>query len=164
MTGKGILKKLQSVRLYAARREPGFLRIASIAIAVVAIPLTLIWLIPAFLVWSAPQIDMSQDLYSVNRPVAFTFVDSQGHIAGHRGAVVGERLHLDEMPPYVPAAFIAMEDRTFYENEGIDVRGLLRAIWMNFRAGHVVAGGSTITQQTAKIVFLSPKRTFARKY
>jgi len=164
MTGKGILKKLQSVRLYAARREPGFLRIASIAIAVVAIPLTLIWLIPAFLVWSAPQIDMSQDLYSVNRPVAFTFVDSQGHIAGHRGAVVGERLHLDEMPPYVPAAFIAMEDRTFYENEGIDVRGLLRAMWMNFRAGHVVAGGSTITQQTAKIVFLSPKRTFARKY
>jgi penicillin-binding protein 1A len=164
MTGKGILKKLQSVRLYAARREPSFLRIASIAIAVVAIPITLIWLVPAYLVWSAPQIDMSQDLYSVNRPVAFTFLDSQGHIAGHRGAEVGERLRLDEMPQYLPAAFIAMEDRTFYENEGIDVRGLLRAMWMNFRAGHVVAGGSTITQQTAKIVFLSPKRTFARKY
>lgn len=164
MKGQGVLKKLQSVRLYATRPEPAFLRIASIAIAIVAIPLTLIWLIPAFLVWSAPQIDMSQDLYSVNRPIAFTFLDSQGHIAGHRGAVVGERLRLDEMPPYLPAAFIAMEDRTFYENQGIDVRGLLRAMWMNFRAGHVVAGGSTITQQTAKIVFLSPKRTFARKY
>ncbi|HLY06031.1 MAG TPA: PBP1A family penicillin-binding protein [Rhizomicrobium sp.] len=164
MKGTGILKKLQAVRLYAAKREPGFVRIAGIAVAVVAIPLTLIWLIPAFLVWSAPQIDMSQDLYSVNRPVAFTFLDSQGHIAGHRGAIVGDRLSLDEMPPYLPAAFIAMEDRTFYENEGIDVRGLLRAAWMNFRAGHVVAGGSTITQQTAKIVFLSPRRTFARKY
>ncbi|HEX9159528.1 MAG TPA: PBP1A family penicillin-binding protein [Rhizomicrobium sp.] len=164
MTGKGILKKLHSVRLYAARREPGFLRIASIAIAAVAIPITLVWLVPAFLVWFAPQIDTSQDLYSVNRPVAFTFLDSQGNVAGHRGAVVGERLRLDEMPSYLPAAFIAMEDRTFYENEGIDVRGLLRATWMNFRAGHVVAGGSTITQQTAKIVFLSPTRTFARKY
>jgi penicillin-binding protein 1A len=165
MTGKGILKKLQSVRLYAARREPGFLRVASIAIAIVAIPITLLWLVPAFLVWSAPQLDMShQDLYSVNRPIAFTFLDSQGQIAGRRGAIVGDRLRLDEMPPYLPAAFIAMEDRTFYENEGIDVRGLLRAMWMNLRAGHVVAGGSTITQQTAKIVFLSPKRTFIRKY
>ncbi|HWE05702.1 MAG TPA: PBP1A family penicillin-binding protein, partial [Rhizomicrobium sp.] len=48
--------------------------------------------------------------------------------------------------------------------DGIDIRGLLRAAWMNLRAGHVVAGGSTITQQTAKIVFLSPKRTFVRKY
>ncbi|HEX3429811.1 MAG TPA: PBP1A family penicillin-binding protein [Rhizomicrobium sp.] len=164
MTGKGILKKLQAVRLYAKRPEPGFVRVASIAIAIVAIPITLIWLVPAFLVFSAPEIDTSQDLYSMNRPVAFTFLDSQGHIAGHRGAIVGERLRLDEMPGYLPAAFIAMEDRSFYQNEGIDVRGLLRAMWMNFRAGHVVAGGSTITQQTAKIVFLSPKRTFARKY
>jgi len=164
MTGKGILKKLQAVRLYAKKPEPGLLRVASITIAIVAIPITLIWLLPVFLVWSAPEIDTSQDLYSMNRPVAFTFLDSQGQVAGHRGAIVGERLHLDEMPPYLPAAFIAMEDRTFYQNEGIDVRGLLRAMWMNFRAGHVVAGGSTITQQTAKIVFLSPKRTFTRKY
>src|SRR5438067_4936509 len=164
MTGTGILKKLQSVRLYAARREPGFFRVASIAIAIVAIPITLLWLVPAFLVWSAPEIDMSQDLYSANRPIAFTFLDSQGQIAGRRGAIVGERLRLDEMPSFLPAAFIAMEDRTFYENQGIDVRGLLRAMWMNMRAGHVVAGGSTITQQTAKIVFLSQKRTFIRKY
>jgi penicillin-binding protein 1A len=164
MTGKGVLKKLQAIRLYATRREPGFLRVASIAVAIVAIPITLLWLVPVFLVWSAPPIDTSQDLYSANRPVAFTFLDSQGQIAGHRGAIVGERLRLDEMPGFVPAAFIAMEDRSFYENEGIDVRGLMRAMWMNMRAGHVVAGGSTITQQTAKIVFLSPKRTFARKY
>jgi penicillin-binding protein 1A len=164
MTGKGVLKKLQAVRLYAKRREPGFLRVAIIAIAIVAIPVALLWLAPALLVWSAPPIDTSQDLYSANRPVAFTFLDSQGQVVGHRGAIVGERLRLDKMPAYLPAAFIAMEDRTFYENEGIDVRGLLRAMWMNMRAGHVVAGGSTITQQTAKIVFLSPKRTFARKY
>ena len=57
-----------------------------------------------------------------------------------------------------------MEDRRFYSNEGISVSGLMRAAINNYRAGHVVAGGSTITQQTAKIVFLSPERTYARKY
>jgi penicillin-binding protein 1A len=85
-------------------------------------------------------------------------------VIGHRGAVVGERLHLEEMPPYLPAAFIAMEDRSFYSNQGFDMRGLVRAAVENVRAGHVVAGGSTITQQTAKIVFLTPQRTFNRKF
>jgi penicillin-binding protein 1A len=56
-----------------------------------------------------------------------------------------------------------MEDRRFYQHSGIDIRGLVRAMWTNFRAHHVVQGGSTITQQTAKIVFLNPKRTYARK-
>src|SRR5581483_6434702 len=70
---------------------------------------------------------------------------------------------LDEMPPYLPAAFIAMEDRRFYDHNGIDPRGLLRAMIENIRAGHVVAGGSTITQQTAKIVFTSQERTLNRK-
>jgi penicillin-binding protein 1A len=82
---------------------------------------------------------------------------------GHRGALVGERLKLEQMPDYVPAAFIAMEDRRFYSHNGIDIRGLVRAVWENFRAGHVVAGGSTITQQTAKIIYTSQERTFTRK-
>ena len=76
---------------------------------------------------------------------------------------MGERLKLDQMPAYVPAAFISMEDRRFYSHNGIDIRGLLRAVWENFRAGHVVAGGSTITQQTAKIIYTSQERTFTRK-
>jgi penicillin-binding protein 1A len=68
------------------------------------------------------------------------------------------------MPAYLPAAFIAMEDRRFYDHQGIDIRGLVRATLTNLHAGHVVAGGSTITQQTAKIVFLTPTRTFGRKF
>src|SRR5207244_5009880 len=59
---------------------------------------------------------------------------------------------------------IVMVQHNFNEIQGLDVRALLRTMWMNFRAGHVIAVCSTITQQTAKIVFLSPKRTFARKY
>ncbi|HVV65795.1 MAG TPA: PBP1A family penicillin-binding protein, partial [Rhizomicrobium sp.] len=63
-----------------------------------------------------------------------------------------------------PAAFIAMEDRRFYEHHGIDVRGLMRAAIHDIRAGRIVAGGSTITQQTAKIVFTSQERTLKRKW
>ncbi|HEX4077248.1 MAG TPA: PBP1A family penicillin-binding protein [Rhizomicrobium sp.] len=159
-----LLKNLQAHRLYAPQAGHGFLRIFVILALVAAGSAVLLCLVPVFLVWSAPRLDLSKDLYAANRPIAFTFLDADGHVAGHRGAIVGERLKLGQMPPYLPAAFIAMEDRSFYENDGIDLRGLVRAMWMDFRAGHVVAGGSTITQQTAKIIFLSPQRTFSRKY
>ncbi|HWU25547.1 MAG TPA: PBP1A family penicillin-binding protein [Rhizomicrobium sp.] len=146
------------------RHRRGLTRFLTAIAVIVGVPALLIYLVPHLLVWFAPQVDLSQDLYAVNRPVGFTFIDEAGDEVGHRGAIVGERLHLSDMPDYLPAAFIAMEDRSFYSNEGISVRGLIRAALANFRAGHVVAGGSTITQQTAKIVFLTPKRTYARKY
>ena len=145
------------------RRAGTWVKIGAVFLALILLPLTLLYLSPAILGWFAPALDLSKDLYSVNRPVAFTFLDAAGHDVGHRGAVVGDRLTLDDMPPYLPAAFIAMEDRSFYTNAGIDPKGLLRAAIANWRAGHVVAGGSTITQQTAKIIFTSQERTYARK-
>src|SRR5580658_3260818 len=159
-----IQENLRAVRDWAVRRQVGLVRVFSVLIAVIAIPITLLYLTPAFLVWFAPKIDLSQDLYAANRPIAFTFLDANGDEIGHRGALVGDRLSLEEMPTYLPAAFIAMEDRRFYDHYGIDIRGLVRAAITNFHAGHVVAGGSTITQQTAKIVFLTPTRTFGRKF
>jgi penicillin-binding protein 1A len=155
---------LDAILGWAERHRVGLIRAGAIVGGVIAVPAFLIFLIPHMLVWFAPKLDLSQDLYAVNRPVAFTFLDESGDEVGHRGALVGERLHLTDMPPYLPAAFIAMEDRSFYSNEGISVSGLIRAAIANYHAGHVVAGGSTITQQTAKIVFLSPTRTYARKY
>lgn len=131
---------------------------------VIIAPIVLLFMLPTILGWFAPTIDMSQDLYAANRPVAYMFIDADGNEIGHRGAIVGARLSVDQMPAYLPAAFIAMEDRRFYSHQGIDIRGLLRAMWLNIRAGHIVAGGSTITQQTAKIVFLTQDRTFARKF
>ncbi len=108
--------------------------------------------------------DLSQpDLYALNRPASLTFLDVSGTPAGMRGAMVGQRLSLKEMPPYLPAAFVAAEDRRFYAHHGIDPEGMLRAAWVNFRAGHVVEGGSTITQQLVKMLFLYPDRTMARK-
>jgi penicillin-binding protein 1A len=145
-------------------RNRGWLTKLGIALAaVLVLPVLLIYMLPVVLGWFAAPIDASKDLYSVNRPVAFTFLDAAGHDVGHRGALVGDRLTLEQMPAYLPAAFIAMEDRNFYHHNGIDPKGLMRAIYLDIRARHMVAGGSTITQQTAKIIFTSQERTFSRK-
>jgi penicillin-binding protein 1A len=131
--------------------------------AAIAVPLALVYLLPQVLGLFAPTLDPRLDLYAVNRPTAFTFLDASGKDVGHRGAVVGERLKLEDMPAYLPAAFVAMEDRRFYSHNGIDPVGLTRALLRDIRAGHWVAGGSTISQQTAKIVYTNQERTFSRK-
>jgi penicillin-binding protein 1A len=70
---------------------------------------------------------------------------------------------LQQIPPALRNAVIAVEDARFYSHFGVDVRGILRAAYANFRHGRVVEGGSTITQQLAKVLFLTPDRSFSRK-
>lgn len=152
-------ENLRKAAHVANRFAPAF----AIAMAVIAIPLALLYMVPVFLGFFAPPLDPKVDLYAVNRPLAFTFLDNEGNEVGQRGAIVGQRLDLKEMPPYLPAAFIAMEDRRFYSHNGIDPRGLMRAMILNLRARQYVAGGSTISQQTAKIVYTQQQRTFSRK-
>src|ERR1700760_3961041 len=135
----------------------------AILMAVIALPLALLYLTPMVLGWFAPPLDPKIDLYAVNRPLAFTFLDTDGNEVGHRGAIVGERLALDQMPKYLPAAFIAMEDRRFYSHNGVDPLGLARALLLDLRAHKPVAGGSTISQQTAKTVYANQQRTMSRK-
>jgi penicillin-binding protein 1A len=150
---------LRKVAQITDRWAPAF----AIAMAVIAVPLAILYLMPMVLGWFAPPLDPKVDLYAVNRPIAFTFLDVNGTEAGHRGAIVGERLTLDQMPRYLPAAFIAMEDRRFYSHNGIDPLGLGRALLLDLRARRAVAGGSTISQQTAKIVYTNQQRTMGRK-
>ncbi len=154
----------QQVGGWFERHHRFFIRLGLGAAALTIAAGAFLYFLPQIFGLFAPKLDLNQDLYSANRPVALTFVDAKGDDVGHRGAIVGQRLTLNQMPPYLPAAFIAMEDRSFWSNSGIDVKGLLRAVYLNLRAGHVVAGGSTITQQVAKIVFLTPQRTFTRKF
>ncbi len=71
---------------------------------------------------------------------------------------------IDQIPEHVKKAFIAIEDRTFYENPGIDMWGILRAAFTNIVSGRIVAGGSTISQQLIKNLFLTPERSFRRKF
>jgi len=157
------LRRVDALGGFIIDRQKLLLRICVWAVGILAVPLAGLFLLPYFLAMIAPPLNLNQDLYAVNRPVAFTFLDAEDRIVGRRGAAVGDRLTLEEMPSYLPAAFIAMEDRRFYSHHGIDPRGLLRATFANMRARHVVAGGSTITQQVAKIVFTDSGRTFSRK-
>ncbi|MBV8799569.1 MAG: PBP1A family penicillin-binding protein [Alphaproteobacteria bacterium] len=163
MGDDSLMDYLRAFAAWAARPSGPFARGLAILTVLIALPLALLVCSPYIVASLAPPLDLRQDLYTLNRPVAFTFLDSEGNQIGHRGAIVGERLKLSQMPSYLPAAFISVEDRHFYSHGGIDIHGLLRAAWVNFHAHHVVQGGSTITQQTAKIVFLNPKRTYQRK-
>src|SRR3954466_15504021 len=149
-------------RDWARVAEP-YARPFAIAMAIITVPLSLLYLTPPVLGLFAPTLDPRMDLYAVNRPLAFTFLDASGEDVGHRGAIVGQRLTLKEMPAYLPAAFIAMEDRRFYYHNGIDPLGLARALLLDIKARHWVAGGSTISQQTAKIVYTNQQRTMSRK-
>jgi penicillin-binding protein 1A len=136
---------------------------ASGAGAVAAFAIAARVMIASELAAAAPPLSLGADLYTLNRPASYTFLDKNGHVEGMRGARVGDRLTLEDMPPYLPAAFLSMEDRRFYRHGAIDSRGLMRAAWSDIKAMHVVQGGSTITQQVVKIVFLTPDRTFQRK-
>ena len=113
----------------------------------------------------APELPITADrLGELNRTPSITLTDAGGKVFATRGAAFGYRVKVDEMPPYVPAAFIVTEDRRFYSHSGIDVRGLVRALFANLTQGSVVQGGSTITQQLAKNTFLKPERTWSRKF
>src|SRR5262245_57511483 len=131
--------------------------------AIAAVSIVGVALVMLAFEWAAPVFPLNTDLYTLNRPAAYTFVDERGEVAGRRGAAVGERLALSEMPPYLPAAFLVMEDRRFYEHNGIDFVGLARAAMADLEAMRFVQGGSTITQQLVKILFLTPDRTLTRK-
>jgi penicillin-binding protein 1A len=92
-----------------------------------------------------------------------TVLDDQGRMVARRGLTQGALVQVSELPPYVANAFIAIEDHRFRDHLGVDPIGLARAAYENMSAGHVVQGGSTLTQQLAKNLFLSPSRTFERK-
>jgi penicillin-binding protein 1A len=121
--------------------------------------LALFMLLVAWLAITAP---LSKSLQPIAAP-SMTLVSAEGDPIARRGADIREPVSIKTLPKHVPAAFIAIEDRRFHHHLGISVRGIARAAWRNLGAGGVREGGSTITQQLAKISFLSADRTAARK-
>jgi penicillin-binding protein 1A len=95
--------------------------------------------------------------------LAVTFLDRYGNEVGTRGIRHNDSIPLDQFPDHLIKAVLATEDRRFYEHFGIDIAGTLRAIVTNARAGGVVQGGSSLSQQLAKNLFLSNERTLDRK-
>jgi penicillin-binding protein 1A len=105
----------------------------------------------------------SDDDWLKKSDLAVTFLDRYGNEVGSRGIKHTESVPLEEYPDQLIKAVLATEDRRFYEHFGIDIQGVFRAFVTNTQAGGVVQGGSTITQQLAKNLFLSNERTYERK-
>ncbi len=89
--------------------------------------------------------------------------DAKGNIIAELGAERRYPISIDQMPPYVYQAVVAVEDARFYEHSGIDPWGIARAMVSNIKAGKMVEGGSTLTQQLVKVIYLTPERKLKRK-
>ncbi|MDI1296822.1 MAG: PBP1A family penicillin-binding protein [bacterium] len=127
------------------------------------------WIVAAFLAllmiviaWLAVTAPMSRSLKPI-APPSISLMSSDGHLIARRGAVIDKPVAIADLPTHVPQAFMAIEDRRFYSHWGVDPRGVARAMWHNIWSDGSSQGGSTITQQLAKGVFLSSDRTFGRK-
>ena len=106
----------------------------------------------------------AQGVFQVpEREPGIMLVSADGQVLAERGSFFGDEVRIDELPSYLPQAIVAIEDRRFYSHHGIDPMGLARAVITNLTAGRVVQGGSTLTQQLAKNLFLKPDRTYTRK-
>jgi penicillin-binding protein 1A len=114
----------------------------------------------AYYAYDLPNIDAVEGIV---RAPNVTLVTVDGTEVASFGGHYGEPVVLADLPPHLPRAVIAVEDRRFYRHFGIDLRGLARATVRNLTAGRIVEGGSTITQQLAKNLFLTPERTIKRK-
>ena len=117
----------------------------------------------AFVLWAAHDLPRPESAMDATRRPALILQDRAGQTIATYGDLVGEPLRLKDMPAELPAALIAVEDRRFRHHFGIDPVGLARALWVNISSGRLVQGGSTITQQVAKTLFLSNERTLRRK-
>ncbi len=107
---------------------------------------------PAATTWAIPD-----------RPPNVRILAVNGQLIANRGMTGGEAVGLHEMSPHIPKAVMAIEDRRFYSHFGIDPIGLARAMVANLTTGRFHQGGSTLTQQLAKNLFLKPDRTIERK-
>jgi len=104
-----------------------------------------------------------QSLEIPKRPPTIQITGLDGSVLATRGEMAGANVALKDLPPYLPRAFIAIEDRRFYSHYGVDPLGILRAAVTNILHRGVSQGGSTLTQQLAKNLFLTQERTLQRK-
>lgn len=113
--------------------------------------------------WYAYDLPDINNLDAPARKASITLTDADGREITTYGDLYGDALRLDDVPPYLVQAIVATEDRRFFDHFGFDPVALVRAVVANVRAGRVRQGGSTLTQQLAKNVFLKPDRTLRRK-
>ena len=143
------------------KERRSFLRRLSSLLATLFISLGVLWA-GAFLIL-APEMPDTAELWRVKKSPGITVLAADGGVIAQRGAFTGAMVGVGRLPQDLPHAVIATEDRRFYQHFGMDIIGFARAMVANISAGRVVQGGSTITQQLAKNLFLTPDRTVLRK-
>src|SRR5690606_13755837 len=122
--------------------------------------------VAGIVVYFAVQLPASDTWAVPDRPANIRVVASNGQLLSNRGKTGGEAVALRDLPHYVPAAVLAIEDKRFYQHFGVDPIGVLGAIRINLSEGRgplTGHGGSTVTQQLAKNLFLTPDQTLGRK-
>lgn len=113
--------------------------------------------------YEASKLPPMQTLMIPKRPPTVTIQGADGKALATRGDMGGVAVPIGELPPYLPKAFVAIEDQRFYNHFGLDPEGLARAVVTNVASGKLRQGGSTLTQQLAKNLFLTLDRTASRK-
>jgi len=113
-----------------------------------------------FYAYDLPDVD---EATQIDRRPGLTLLSANGSVIATSGDLYGEAIQVQNLPDYLPQAVMATEDRRFYSHFGVDVFGLARAMVTNVMSGRVRQGGSTLTQQVAKNLFLSPERSIKRK-
>jgi penicillin-binding protein 1A len=111
----------------------------------------------------APQVPSREALWALRRSPGMTFLDRNGQVIATRGAKYGQPVKLAQLPPYVPKAFLAAEDRRFYQHGPVDLFAIVRAVAANMRAKRSAQGASTLTQQLARTLFLKREQSLKRK-
>lgn len=146
--------------MVAGRRKITWRTVASIAAGGALAFVLGLWV---WIYWGLPRVPDADSIWALNRQNSIMFVDHEGEILGMRGPYYARRTPLGEMPEHVPQAFLAIEDRRFYSHEGVDRMAVIRALLANVQAGETVQGGSTISQQLARNLFLTQRQTINRK-
>jgi len=115
------------------------------------------------LTFALPAFEVAQGKINLSDEYSVTFLDRYGNEIGKRGLLRDDSVPLEEIPDHMIKATLATEDRRFFDHFGIDVMGTFRALAENARADSVVQGGSSLTQQLAKNMFLTPEKALSRK-
>ena len=121
----------------------------------------IIGIITAYFAYDLPKTNNAHEV--LRRPLV-TLLARDGAKISEIGNLQGRTVYAESLPKHISHAVIATEDRRFYSHHGIDIIGIIRAFVSNIKAGTIVQGGSTISQQAAKNLFLTPDRTFKRKF
>ena len=127
--------------------------------------ISFIWLVllsSMAVTWSLLNLPETESI-QISRQPSITFLDKDGRIIASYGDIYGKSIKYNKLPQNLINAVIVTEDKRFFNHYGVDLKGVLRATYVNLKERRIVQGGSTITQQLAKNLFLTPERSFTRK-